>query len=410
MRSNNLPNGWIEEPFEKVTHIANGQVDPTIEPYINYPHVGPENIGTGDGRIINVKTAMDLGLISGKYLFDENAIIYSKIRPNLNKVCIPGFVGICSADMYPVWPTKELDRYFLFQYMLSDWFVRQATIVSNRTGMPKINREDLNRITLWIPPLAEQRKIAAILGTWDESIAAAAQLIATLKERKRGLMQRLLTGRVRFPEFANSRWEKASLGQLLTYTPRKVDKPAVAYTRMGIRSHGKGTFTEIVEDPSSNAMDELYEVKGGDLIVNITFAWEQAIAIVDQKDQGALVSHRFPTYEFNQKRVNPNFFRYVMLTKQFLYELDLITPGGAGRNRVMSKTDFLKIHVELPSLEEQHRIASTLLLADEQIRNTMQYRDGLQQQKRGLMQRLLTGQVRVTIDHGQHQTVAHIDR
>lgn len=264
--------------------------------------------------------------------------------------------------------------------------------------MVKIGKAAFLSLEIPLPSLAEQRKIAAILGTWDEAIGAAEKLIAALKERKRGLMQRLLIGRVRFRGFTKP-WKQTALGDFLSYTPRKVVKPSTAYTRMGVRSHGKGTFTELVEDPGSNAMDELYQVKGGDLIVNITFAWEQAIAIVDKQDEGALVSHRFPTYEFNQERINPDFFRYVMLTKRFLYELDLITPGGAGRNRVMNKTDFLKIHVELPSLEEQNRIASVLLLADEQIRNAMQYCDNLKQQKRGLMQRLLTGQVRVNTNH-----------
>lgn len=261
-----------------------------------------------------------------------------------------------------------------------------------------------------LPSLFEQRKIAEILRTWDEAIATVEQLIAALQRRKKGLMERLLTGQLRFPEFEDAEWEEVELGQFLSHTPRKVPKPSETYKRMGVRSHGKGTFTEIVEDPGSNAMDHLYEVKGNDLMVNITFAWEQAIAIVSPDDEGSLVSHRFPTYEFNRSKVVPEFFRYLMLTKRFLYQLDLITPGGAGRNRVMSKTDFLKLQVTIPPVEEQKRIGAVLSLADKEINAFQEYLRCLKEQKKGLMQRLLTGQVRVQTDDEQSPSPVGIIR
>jgi len=266
------------------------------------------------------------------------------------------------------------------------------------TNLASINKSQLSEYPILFPPLPEQRKIAEILGAWDAASGRVEQLIAALQRRKQGLMQRLLTGAVRFPEFGGTEWEELRLGEFLRYAPRKVEKPASSYVRMGIRSHGKGTFTEIRDDPTSNAMDFLYEVKGDDLIVNITFAWEQAIAIVDAKDAGALVSHRFPTYEFDRTKVVSEFFRYLMLTERFHDKLELITPGGAGRNRVMSKPDFLKLTVRVPSVKEQQRIGEVLMANDKAIDTYQQYLAALSQQKKGLMQRLLTGQVRVKVD------------
>ena len=176
-------------------------------------------------------------------------------------------------------------------YALSTGSVR-ADISERATGtsgsMKNISQEAFLDVKILLPPLPEQRKIAEILGTWDAAIERVTRLIAALQRRKQGLMQRLLTGKVRFPEFVGEARQELRLGDFLRYTPRKVEKPSSAYVRMGIRSHGKGTFTEIIGDPASNAMDFLYEVKGDDLIVNITFAWEQAIAIVDAKDAGAI--------------------------------------------------------------------------------------------------------------------------
>lgn len=304
-----------------------------------------------------------------------------------------------SDKLWRIQTTEECDALWL-SYVLSAANTR-ARIADRATGtsgsMKNISQSAFLSIKIPFPPFPEQRKIAEILGTWDAAIGRVEQLIAALQRRKQGLMQRLLTGAVRFPEFVGTEWEELRLGEFLRYAPRKVEKPASSYVRMGIRSHGKGTFTEIIDDPTSNAMDFLYEVKGDDLIVNITFAWEQAIAIVDAKDAGALVSHRFPTYEFDRTKVVSEFFRYLMLTERFHDKLELITPGGAGRNRVMSKPDFLKLTVRVPSVKEQQRIGEVLMATDKAIDTYQQYLAALSQQKKGLMQRLLTGQVRVKV-------------
>lgn len=184
------------------------------------------------------------------------------------------------------------------------------------------------------------------------------------------------------------------LGQFLQMKLRKVEKPNQPYLRLGVKSHGKGTFTTIVEDPNKISMSHLYRVRSGDLIVSITFAWEGAIAIVGDDEDGALVSHRFPTYTFDENIVVSDYFKYLMLSKKFFYKLGLISPGGAGRNRVMSKKDFLKLKVLVPPMPEQRKIVKIFSTWDEAITLTEKLIEALQQRKNGLMQRLLTGDVR----------------
>ena len=147
-----------------------------------------------------------------------------------------------------------------------------------------------------------------------------------------------LLPKLRFPEFQNSpAWKKTPLEDAVSPVVRQVEKPETPYTGLGIRSHGKGTFLKPLESPEKNAMEYLYEVQSDDLIVNITFAWEGAIAIVKKGDTGALVSHRFPTYTFNRDNAIPEFFQYVILDKRFIYNLGVISPGGAGRNREIGR-------------------------------------------------------------------------
>ena len=135
-------------------------------------------------------------------------------------------------------------------------------------------------------------------------------------------------------------------------------------------------------------MKRLYEVYCNDLIVNITFAWEGAIAIVRPEDTGALVSHRFPTYQIDPNALLPEFFRYPILDKQFIYKLGVISPGGAGRNRVLNKSDFLKIELALPEVVEQEKIADCLGSLDDLIVAEGRKLEALRQHKQGLIQKL----------------------
>ena len=135
-------------------------------------------------------------------------------------------------------------------------------------------------------------------------------------------------------------------------------------------------------------MKKLFVVKENDLIVNITFAWEGAIAIVKKEDEGGLVSHRFPTYTFDNKIILNEFFKYVIIQKRFRHTLDLISPGGAGRNRVLSKREFLKIKWTMPLTKEQNKIASFLENIDEKIEQATQQLNQIQQFKKGLLQHM----------------------
>ena len=207
---------------------------------------------------------------------------------------------------------------------------------------------------------------------------------ATKEEGKPALVPKL-----RFPEFRDAEgWKEKRLDEVLAPIVRERKKPSEAYTGLGLRSHGKGTFLKRLEDPKKNAMEYLYEVKCDDLIVNITFAWEGAVAIAGSSDDGALVSHRFPTYTFEKGKASPEFFRYIILDKQFVYNLGVISPGGAGRNRVLSKSDFLKLRVLLPDTEEQRKIADCLASVDELIAAQARKVDALKSHKKWLMQQL----------------------
>lgn len=185
-------------------------------------------------------------------------------------------------------------------------------------------------------------------------------------------------------------WEVKELSDFIHQEIREKPMPKSAFKGLGIRSHCKGTFLKEEFDPKKLMMEYLYEVKKGDLIVNITFAWEGAIAIVKEQDDGALVSHRFPTYSINPKKAYTKYVEYQITQKQFIEHLGIISPGGAGRNRVLNKRDFTKSVIPLPPLPEQKKIAEILSSVDEAIRATQAVIDQTKTLKQGLLNQLLT--------------------
>ncbi len=190
-------------------------------------------------------------------------------------------------------------------------------------------------------------------------------------------------------------WQELEIEDFLKFTPREVVKPEIKYRSLGIRSHCKGTFIREVENPDKVMMETLYAVKKDDLIVNITFAWEGAIALVNRSDEGALVSHRFPTYVFDRKVVIPDFFRYMIPSKNFVKRLGIISPGGAGRNRVLDRKDFLHLRFIIPPTEEQKIIVAILSTWDRAIETLNDLINARIKIRKGLMQKLLTGKMRL---------------
>lgn len=216
---------------------------------------------------------------------------------------------------------------------------------------------------------------------------------------KANLTDTLKVPRLRFPGFFGE-WEEKKLSDFLKNKIRKVPKPSGRYKAIGIRSHFKGTFQKPDSDPKKIAMDELFRVEEDDFIVNITFAWEGALAIVKKEDTGGLVSHRFPTYIFDKNISRQKYFRYVFPTKRMKHTLGIISPGGAGRNRVLDKNDFLKIKINLPPLLEQQKISEFLESVDEWIENLETQKKSLELYKKGIMQKIFSQEIRFKDDKG----------
>ena len=163
------PRGWHIMGFEEIATI-DGNMTTDYEKYANYPHIGIDSIEKETGLLKGYRTVAEDGVISGKYVFTPAHIIYSKIRPNLNKVALPDFDGLCSADAYPILPIEgKCNRVFLAYDMRSKFFLDYILQFCNRTNLPKVNRKEVAGFRTPLPPIELQNEFAAFVSQVDKS-------------------------------------------------------------------------------------------------------------------------------------------------------------------------------------------------------------------------------------------------
>ena len=193
--------GWEAKSLADLCQISSVLVDPRDNQYLDMLHVGGANIESKSGQLLDLKTARDEGLISGKFVFDKAMVLYSKIRPYLMKVARPDFQGLCSADIYPLSvKAGQLDRDFLFYLLLSPEFTEYANAGSARAGMPKVNRDHLFAFRCHVPSLAKQKEYAFRLdelSTETKKLEAIyQQKLVALEELKKSILNQAFTGKL----------------------------------------------------------------------------------------------------------------------------------------------------------------------------------------------------------------------
>ena len=191
-------------------------------------------------------------------------------------------------------------------------------------------------------------------------------------------------------------WDVYMIGDCLSRVERPVEvKPNELYTQIGIRSHGKGLFYKESVTGAALGNKSVFWIEPDCFIVNIVFAWEQAIGRTTQSEVGMIGSHRFPMYRPVNDRVDVDYLISYFLTKRGTDILQAASPGGAGRNKTLGQDRFLKSKIVLPPIEEQRKIAAILITQDKVIELKEKRLAEKQRQKKYLMQQLLTGKKRL---------------
>lgn len=296
-------------------------------------------------------------------------------------------------------PEKLTPEYLLYWFNTNMNLWRNFAASSRKD--PNITRSDIEAFPVLLPPLLEQHKIAEILSTWDGAIDLTEQLIAAKQWRKQALMQRLLTGKVRFPGFVGE-WEEVKLEDVAQINPSRVANVA---DELEISFVGMADVSEDAKLVSPTT--KIYaEVKSGFtpfidndiLVAKITPCFENGKGALVQGLKNGL---GFGSTEFHVIRTNPakadvRFLLYHTITHQFRGRGESSMTGSAGQKRVPAEF-VASFKIGLPSLSEQRKIADVLVACDGEVDLLNQKLTALHRQKQGLMQQLLTGKIRVKV-------------
>lgn len=280
---------------------------------------------------------------------------------------------------------------FIFQLLSRMKQSNYWSKLSTGSTFESINSSDIKSAEIYLPSPDEQSAIGSLFRTLDDLLASYKENLANYQSLKATMLSKMFpkagqtVPEIRLDGFER-KWEKKKLIDLVSPVSRKVKKPSEPYYRLSIRSHAKGTFKQFVDDPKKIAMDNLFEVKENDLVVNITFAWEHAIAVASKEDDGLLVSHRFPTYVIDKS--DKNFINIYIKREEFRQKMDLLSPGGAGRNRVLNVKDFINIQIIVPELEEQQSIGAYFSNLDNLINSYKEKISQLETLKKKLLQEM----------------------
>lgn len=268
---------------------------------------------------------------------------------------------------------NDVDSRFYYLYFRSPQFI-DIDLRPHVYGIRDGRSIDVNGMkTIKIPYTSGEEQ--AVIANYFEQLDALITLHQSNYEKmvatKKSMLDKLFpqgdanVPAIRFEGFVGD-WEKKPLGTIVIPYSDPVEVPHDGYERLGIRSHGKGVFHEYVEAGKEITTAQLHRVAAHNFIVNITFAWEHAVAVTCDSDAGKLVSHRFPQFSMADG-IHDQFLKYLILDARFRHHLLLSSPGGAGRNRVLKIPEMLEYEMMIPDIEEQKKIASYLNSLDDLI-------------------------------------------
>ncbi len=281
---------------------------------------------------------------------------------------------------------------FVVQWLRSPYFKKWINQTSKAGAQPNINAEEYQSLPLPLPPLPVQRAIATILGAWDRAIEKLGGQVAARRNFKRGLMQQLLTGKTRFKKFKRERWGKVHLGEVAAESSLRNGRRLSRSVLMGVtKSDGIVPMREHVQGES---IERCKIVKPGWFAYNPMRLNIGSIA----KWNGAkdvMVSGDYVVFSCNENALDPTFLEHF---RRSHWWTSFMNAAGNGSVRIrIWFSDLAELKLNLPSLPEQRRIAAVLDACDRGVGLLQKQLAVLKEQKRGLMQKLLTGKIRVKV-------------
>lgn len=387
-----IPNEWEILQLKKLGEIYSGGTPNTNEP--NY----------WNGNILWC-TPSDITKLKTRFIGDTNQRITPLGLKNSSATLLPpGSILVCTRatignaaitiketstnqGFKNIKPIKGINVDWLFYYIT----LNKHRIVQLGVGSTflEVSKKDFENFKIIVPPFPEQQKIAEVLSTWDKAIEKQSQLIEKLELRKKGLMQQLLTGKKRLPGFS-CEWKTMKLGELFDER-NETNMPALPLLSI---TANKGIILQTESEKKNTSNDDKSKYKRicpNDIGYNTMRMWQGRCAL--SKLEG-IVSPAY-TIIIPHNNINPYYMEMLFKQPFMVYRFWTHSQGLVNDTLNCKFPSFSQVKVIIPDLKEQNAIIEILLSCDTEITLANQRFESLRQQKKGLMQVLLTGKNRV---------------
>lgn len=372
-----IPQEWEVKKLKDISKVLTGSTPSTtdLSNYgSDYMFVSPVDMSENKKYIYKTEKMLSRKGYSISRKMPIGSVLYTCIGSTIGKI------GIASSELTSNQQINAIicneDNEFLYYVLLYN--TGRIRKLAGEQAVPIIKKSDFENLNFPIPPLAEQKKIAEILCTWDDAIEKQSRLIEKLELRKRGLMQRLLTGKTRLPGFTEP-WINIRIGELCLMKRGEIlvsddyifgDIPVVAGGKEPAGFHNV-----------SNRNGNIITISSSGASAGFVAFYEKPIFATDCF-----------TISSSEKYNVRFFYYYLMMSQERIYRLQ----SGGAQPHVHPK-DLAPMMLRIPSLEEQNAVVKIILSSDKEIETQRKKLEALRQQKQGLMQQLLTGKTRVTI-------------
>ena len=402
-----VPSGWSYKSFEKILKLDRGSSPRPIVDFVTDKADGVNWIKIGDAidgkntisitkeKITKEGAKKSRKVFSGEIIL-SNSMSYGK--PYILEIdgCIhDGWFVIRNYE-------KNLEKEFLIQLLASEFVQMQYKRLAAGGVVANISSELVYAVNVKVPPLPEQRKIAAILSTWDKAICTTEQLLANSQQQKKALMQQLLTGKKRLLDEKGERfrgeWSKTKVGDLIIQHSEKSDRngqyPVLTSSRQGMmfqKDYYNGRDVASEDTTGYNVVPFgyfTYRHMSDDLIFSFN---------INELCEKGIVSTLYPVFKAKEDKVNPYILRLMLNDGHEFKKFSLEQKQGGSRTYMyLSKLKELRLNI--PCIDEQQKIAAVLTAANQEIEALQNKLEALKQEKKALMQQLLTGKRRVKVD------------
>ena len=371
---------WKTYSFKEIASLSKGKYNPKKE-NLDLPCIELEHLESETGRLLGYTSSLLQS--STKNRFKPGDILYGKLRPYLRKYYFPNFEGVCSSEIWVLKNEKQKVYNKYLYYVIQTNRFNQNANKSSGTKMPRADWDFVSETVFPIPPFNEQYKIASILSTWDKAIELKEKLIEQKKEQKKGLMQKLLTGEVRLPGFEGE-WIEYQVGEICTLTRGRVISKKEMEENIGIYP----VYSSQTSNEGKIGSIDTYDFDGE----YVTWTTDGANAgTVFYRNGKFNCTNVCGVLKLKREDIDARYLAYVLASNTGRYVVRHGNPKLM--NNIM---EIIPVKI-FNNFEFQKYICDFFDIVDKEINLIEKETNELKQQKKGLMQLLLTGKVRVQV-------------